>query len=228
VTDTRTPIYPSPSSDSSSLPSSLEQDYFRKPLVYPPTPPPERVLSSFDTFDQFCLPSPAIAAAPQAIKPKNGQHTGLATPPMTPEESREGQGSVSAISAKQSKSTLDFLTTLFPRSGLSALPHAKGVSVSAPTLGTVFDGVVLELPGKPRTLYVDGKNSANVNLRESVVALLDLADERLECTALVIALEKSSPGLGDLLHSLMYVGATVVTKPPFPVEPAYVLVGLEI
>jgi hypothetical protein len=57
---------------------------------------------------------------------------------------------------------------------------------------------------------------------------LDLADEQLDCAALVIALEKSTEGLGDLLHSLMYVGGSVVTKPPFQVDPAYVLVGLEI
>ena len=62
----------------------------------------------------------------------------------------------------------------------------------------------------------------------SIVALLDLADEQLECNALVIALERSLPTLGDLLHSLMYVGGTVVTKPPFPTDPAYVLVGMEI
>lgn len=62
----------------------------------------------------------------------------------------------------------------------------------------------------------------------SIVALLDLADEHLGCEALVIALEKSSPSLSALLHSLMYVGGTVVTKPAFPVDPAYVLVGLEI
>ena len=58
--------------------------------------------------------------------------------------------------------------------------------------------------------------------------MLDLADEQLECTALVLALEKASPALGELLHSLMYVGGTVVTAPPFPVDPAYVLVGLEL
>ena len=62
----------------------------------------------------------------------------------------------------------------------------------------------------------------------SIVALLDLADERLECTALVLALEKASPVLGELLHSLMYVGGTVVTSPPFPVDPAYILVGMEL
>jgi hypothetical protein len=61
----------------------------------------------------------------------------------------------------------------------------------------------------------------------SIVALLDLADEQLACTALVIALDRSSPALGELLHSLMYVGGTVVTKPPFPINSAFVLVGLE-
>lgn len=64
--------------------------------------------------------------------------------------------------------------------------------------------------------------------RHSIVALLDLADESLGCNALVIALERSSPDLSNLLHSLMYVGGTVVTKPPFPVASAFVLVGLEI
>ncbi|RXW25573.1 hypothetical protein EST38_g251 [Candolleomyces aberdarensis] len=109
-----------------------------------------------------------------------------------------------------------------------ALPYAKRVSISAPNLGADFDGVVLELPGKPKTLYVDGKGAAAVNLRESIVALLDLADESLGCNALVIALERSSPDLSNLLHSLMYVGGTVVTKPAFPVASAFVLVGLEI
>lgn len=60
------------------------------------------------------------------------------------------------------------------------------------------------------------------------MALLDLADEHLECSALVIALERSSPALAGLLHAFMYVGASVVTRPPYPVDDAYVLVGIEI
>lgn len=118
--------------------------------------------------------------------------------------------------------------TLFPQDGLKALPYAKRVSISAPNLGADFDGVVLELPGKPKTIYVDGKGAPVVNLRESIVALLDLADESLGCNALVIALERSSPDLSNLLHSLMYVGGTVVTTPVFKLDPAFVLVGLEI
>ena len=57
---------------------------------------------------------------------------------------------------------------------------------------------------------------------------MDLASEQLDCAALVITVEKSAKGLGDLLHSLMYVGGSVVTRPPFQVDPTYVLVGLEV
>jgi hypothetical protein len=118
--------------------------------------------------------------------------------------------------------------TLFPHHGLAALPYAKSVAISAPNMGAAFDGVVLELPGQPKTLYVDGKSAQSVSLRESIVALLDLADESLQCSAIVIALDRSLPSLGDLLHSLMYVGGTVVTKAPFQVDSTFVLVGLEI
>ncbi|KAK7472642.1 hypothetical protein VKT23_000755 [Stygiomarasmius scandens] len=118
--------------------------------------------------------------------------------------------------------------TLFPRHGLDMLPHAKSISISSPNMNASFEGMVLDLPGKPKTLYVDAKSAQAVSLRESVVALLDLADEHLGCSALVLVLERSSPYLGQLLHSLMYVGGTVVTKPPFPIDPAFVLVGMEI
>ncbi|KAJ7346523.1 ornithine decarboxylase antizyme-domain-containing protein [Mycena albidolilacea] len=149
----------------------------------------------------------------------------LATPPLTPDN---GSPVSPAVSDNHEKDALDFLMTIFPRHGLAALPHSKSVAISAPNMGAAFDGVVLQLPGKPKTLYVDGKSAQSVSIRDSIVALLDLADESLECSALVIVLERSSPALGKILHSLMYVGGTVVTKPPFEVDPAFVLVGLEI
>jgi len=123
---------------------------------------------------------------------------------------------------------LDFLMTVFPHQGLKALPYAKSVAITAPAIGAAFNGVVIELPGATKTLYVDSKSAQSVNLRDSIVALLDLADESLACGALVIVLERSSPNLGQLLHSLMYVGGAVITKLPFEVDPAFVLVGLEI
>lgn len=165
---------------------------------------------------------------PRSIPSRRGSD--LDTPPLTPDNGSEySVGSVSPGTSKiRQKDALDLLVNLFPRHGASALSYAKNVSISSPSIGGKFDGIVLELPGKPRTLYVDGKSAQLVNLRESVVALLDLADESLQCSALVIVLERTSPSLGTLLHSLMYVGGTVVTKPPFPVNPAFVLVGMEI
>jgi len=154
----------------------------------------------------------------------------LSTPPLTPDHlSDPSKGNWGGYMDKtQEKDALDFLMTVFPRQGLSALPYAKSVSISAPNLGADFEGVVLEMPGSPKTLYVDGKSAESVSLRESIVALLDLADERLECTLLIIVLERSSVNLGKILHSLLYVGGTVITKPLFEVDPAFVLVGLEI
>ncbi|KAH9948977.1 ornithine decarboxylase antizyme-domain-containing protein [Amylocystis lapponica] len=209
VTDSPAPFFSSSPSSASTLSLlSLGTDSLANSIEYPPTPPPDNAFSP---------------SAPRSIIHKNASLPDPATPPLTPDD---GDG-IAGISSLHAGAALDFLSAIFPRNALGALSFAKSVSISAANLGAVFEGVVLELPGTPKTLYVDGKSAAHVNLRESIVALLDLADERLQCSALVIALERSSPALGDLLHSLMYVGGTVVTKPPFQVDSAYVLVGME-
>ena len=64
--------------------------------------------------------------------------------------------------------------TVFPHEGLSALPYAKSVAISAPNLGADFNGVVLDLPGKTKTLYVDGKSAQSVSLRERSVFVFHL------------------------------------------------------
>lgn len=175
------------------------------------------------------------------ISNNKGYHgfPGQPTPPLTPDAS-PGSGPVLPFNVQPGagdNAAHDFLVHLFPGSARVALKHAKSVriasselAVDAPGSGTAFafEGIVLDAPGHPRTLYIDGKDAENVKLRESIVALLDLADEHLECSALVIALERSSPALAGLLHSFLYVGATVVTRPPYPVDDAYVLVGIEI
>ncbi|KAI0686848.1 ornithine decarboxylase antizyme-domain-containing protein [Cytidiella melzeri] len=223
VTDSLTPMFPSSPSDRSTL-SSFGSESFKDSNSYPPTPPSDSPAGGALRGLPFSTPPRDILNRRPSVPSADA-----ATPPLTPDDLDEGGGgSISAISAKQSNEALDFLSVLFPRNALGALPYAKSVTIDAADIGASFEGVVLSLPGKPKTLYVDGKSAAHVNLRESIVALLDLADERLECTALVLALEKSSPLLSDLLHAFMYAGGTVVTAPPFPVDPAYVLVGMEI
>lgn len=90
----------------------------------------------------------------------------MATPPLTPDDVDEGGDS---LSMKQRSQALQFLSALFPRNALGALPHAKSVQIAAPNTGATFEGIVLDLPGKPKTLYVDGKSAAHVNLRERYI-----------------------------------------------------------
>lgn len=201
---------------------------------------PASSISSSSSFSRYSsspntsndsLTHPSYSPYPSAVPPRDipiraNSPYDIATPPLTPDDDEDCYAT--GIITKHSKDALDLLLAIFPRDGLSLLPYAKSVVVAAPNMGASFDGVVLELPGKTKTLYVDGKNAQAVSLRESIVALLDLADEQLQCSALVIAFNKVSHGLSELLHSLMYVGGSVVTKPPFQVDPAYILVGVEI
>jgi hypothetical protein len=136
----------------------------RTHLTYPLTPEsfPSELNSSLESL---ALP-PAAAAIPIPTPTKTFRvpaHS-LATPPYTPED--VGGGGLGSISAQQSSAALDFLTTLFPRSGLTALPHAKSVSITSPALEAVWEGIVLDLPGGNKTLYVHGKGAEHVKLRE--------------------------------------------------------------
>jgi hypothetical protein len=71
------------------------------------------------------------------------------------------------------KDSLDFLITVFPTDGVKALPYAKSVSITAQALGAEYvEGVVLDLPGKPKTLYVDSKSAASLSMRERCVPFL--------------------------------------------------------
>lgn len=226
------------SSPSSSIYSSNNNAAFSSSIVYPPTPPLEHGYTLANDDGSYMGGAHKIGVRiPSSSRAPPAQS--LATPPSTPENdmnyassgSGGGGGSVSkshSKPAKQDGDALDFLLTIFPYDGSSLLPYARSVTISDPRLNTSFSGIVLSHPSSPRTLYVDGHSAENVSLRESIVALLDLASEHLECEALVIALDRTSKGLGDLLHSLMYVGGTVVSKPIRKVAPRFVLVGMEI
>ncbi|THH08622.1 hypothetical protein EW145_g2591 [Phellinidium pouzarii] len=213
-------------------------------VIYPPTPPHSS--SSLDKDNVVCAPAPKKAtrilqSTPRDICTQKNNDNGvvgtfhdLATPPHTPNGSLTSSG-FNVQAGVYDIAAHDFIDRLFPGSAHAALSHAKSVRIASSELaieadesgaGFAFEGVILDLPGRPRTLYIDGKDAENVKLRESIVALLDLADEHLECSALVIALERSSPGLGGLLHSFMYTGATVVTRPPFTLDDTFVLVEM--
>ncbi|KAL8280840.1 hypothetical protein RQP46_006844 [Phenoliferia psychrophenolica] len=177
--------------------------------IYPPSPPssapssPQSLAASIDRV--FSNPSHKALSSPSPpIKP-------LLTP----------QSSSSDVTVAPS-----LLTVIFPASSpVHALPET---TVDLDDVSTAWKGAVLENPAMgTRTLYVSGGSYLDVNLRESVCNILEKAEEELGCTGVVMCLEKNSPDLGDLLHSLMYVGGTITTG-PFAPNPAYVLVGLDV
>lgn len=180
-------------------------------------------------------PSPTSASS-SPIQLAKSRTTGqqLATPPLTPEND-------SAVPSPARHST--FQALLFPESISLVSQYSTPFQIKS---SATWDGFVLALPGREKALYVDGKGAEQTSLRArsattyyllnlilnisffSVVALLELADEQLDCSTLIIALPKSSPGLDDLIHSLMYVGGQVVTRPPFKTNPSMLLIGMEI
>ncbi|CAE6510547.1 unnamed protein product [Rhizoctonia solani] len=206
----RSPIPASPCS--TSFPRPIPNVHSHHASKYPLTPDSSPDLSHH------------IPAPPGHRSKLTGQ---LQTPPQSPDGG-------SPFSDCMTPTALEVLATLFPNSeaARAALPYARALRITSrqgvtPEAST-WDGVVLSLPGQERTLYVIGRGAEALMLRESVTALLDLADEYLECTAFVIALEKNTPGLGELVHALTYLSGQIVTKPPFVANPAYVLVGIEL
>jgi hypothetical protein len=142
-------FYSSPSLSPKDLHDNSHQN-----LVYPPTPPTST--ADVVSFPRSPVGPQPILGAPRA---QNFSH-GLATPPLTPDDSIED------VSVKSNDDAFELLTTLSPDHALKVLPYAKSVSISSPEMGTSFEGVVLELPGAPKTFYVDGKSTEVVNVRE--------------------------------------------------------------
>lgn len=111
------------------------------------------------------------AAIPRPIPARN--YSSLSTPPLTPDDGSDSSvdSFSSPIKQAQPSDAFDFLVNLFPRHGMNVLSYAKKVSLLSPTIGATFEGVVLELPSSPKTLYVDGKSAESVSLRERLVLL---------------------------------------------------------
>jgi len=165
------------------------------------------------------FPTSRTSAPIQLAKPNQTQHLGLSTPPITPEDDN------TLLACRQHRATA-FMASLFPEHVSLVLSQSAAVKIDMAS--ACWDGFVLEMPDASRTLYLDGQNLGHSILRESVVALLDLADEHFGCSALVIALQRTTKGLDEIIHSLMYVGGQVVTRTPFHLNSAFVLIGLEI
>ncbi|KAG5221349.1 Ornithine decarboxylase antizyme [Salix suchowensis] len=158
VTDRPTPY----DLKSISFARSPAEDYFKSGYHSPPI------------YSQL----PQSTVCPRPIPQRTASVT---TPPLTPDSDTESEG-LSPVRMQNENDALDFLMTLFPKNGLAALPYAHSVSISAPNMGASFDGVVVELPDKPKTLYVDGKSAQSVALRDRFPLLFASSDVRRRFT----------------------------------------------
>jgi len=144
------------------------------------------------------------------------------------------QSSMSSTSTGDSyfdKDPYSFLTSVFaPACPILSAPYSVE-AFEDEELDPIWSGVAVNNPEEAiKTVYVKFNSSLDeVDLKESVMGLIDVADNQ-ECTGLVICLDKSSADLNELVHSLMYVGGTIV--PPnlqsMTYRPQYVLVGIDL
>ncbi|KAF9913156.1 hypothetical protein EC991_003616 [Linnemannia zychae] len=79
-------------------------------------------------------------------------------------------------------------------------------------------------------LYLRGNGWDDMDIRESVVAALDLAEEQFECSVVYLCLEKSHPQLEDIVRALMYAGFEVVHKGVLAhrADDKYFVLGIEL
>jgi hypothetical protein len=88
------------------------------------------------------------------------------------------------------------LTTLFPSTSPIHLLPTSAISLAPLGLAAWQGSVIENAKAGTRTLYVVGGSDEEINLRESVCGVLELAEEDLGCTGVVMVLEKDSPDLG--------------------------------
>ncbi|ORZ26954.1 hypothetical protein BCR41DRAFT_419384 [Lobosporangium transversale] len=80
-----------------------------------------------------------------------------------------------------------------------------------------------------KALFLKGNGWDDMDIRESVVAALELADEQLGCEKVYLCLEKSNPDLANLVRTLLYASFEVVHPGVLAnADPKYLVLGMEL
>ncbi|KAG0006818.1 hypothetical protein BGZ80_005128 [Entomortierella chlamydospora] len=78
-------------------------------------------------------------------------------------------------------------------------------------------------------LFLRGDGWDDMDIRESVVAALDLAEEHLGCHSIHLCLEKSNPDLAKLVRTLLYAGFEMVHPDVLTnADPKYLVLGMDL
>lgn len=230
--------------------------------TYPPSPPPSDAaqlstesaaaakpltMANVSTFSSAAAAATAVGGSP---------FSAISTSPTTDEddgESSEGEGdsaseisfsSDSSSSSSNAASNKDhqFLASVFGPTYLDSFSKL-GVQVVLPTqdvfpveLGLKGSAVLSAPQHGTKTAYLCPTDMEKLD-SQTLVDLLEIADEDLECSALVICLERNQGNdhqdetLAETLHALMYVGGSIVAPDAGVVKydsEKYILVGLDL
>jgi len=175
-------------------------------------------------------PSPPYCAPVKSILTSSSFDSVLDLELLSDDSEDEQDEKAFVTSAGTAPVTANVLDTVFPAHVIPAASvrsvdsiQAAAQVYSSPTIGTT-------------TLYIGGLTDEAVCDREVLVGLLELADEE-ECDAVVVALAKRSKDLAQMIHSLLYVGGSVINPAKSTILPRelgafdaehYVLVGLDV
>ncbi|KAF9897017.1 hypothetical protein BX616_006336, partial [Lobosporangium transversale] len=79
------------------------------------------------------------------------------------------------------------------------------------------------------SLFLKGDGWDDMDIRESVVAALDLAEEQLGCRSVHLCLEKNNPNLAKLVRTLMYAGFEMVHPSILAnADPKFLVLGMDL
>jgi len=185
-------------------------------------------MAVIDTLSSDLSESPLSTPSTSPASSFGSSNTGSSFASML---NKAGKSSFAApmLSPASSTDSLDFfgpagvtfLDRVFPTSDLGR----TALNVDSKLTG--WSLALVEAQDGSRTVYAKANNSVDVRSRENVIALLDHADEELACDQVVVVLEKKDSDLAQTLHSLLYIGGSVIPASAGHSE-ANVLVGLEL
>ncbi|RIA91992.1 hypothetical protein C1645_736664 [Glomus cerebriforme] len=87
----------------------------------------------------------------------------------------------------------------------------------------IWNGIIT----RDNTLFLKGNGFEYDSLKESIVAIIELAEEWLKVGTLVICLDKGSCNLVNLIRSFFYFGFELVAPNTYNHSNEFILVGME-
>ncbi|GAA99136.1 hypothetical protein E5Q_05826, partial [Mixia osmundae IAM 14324] len=221
--------------DSTPVPANVHSSTSTNPVPAAANATPIKIVSSIQADAYPPSPPASYEAEPQAVKLSHEFNKLPFTPPSSTESSSDSDSansyfSSSSRSVRQSSSLTGEpgeAHQLISKVRPDLLAQSRALFALRPEWEASLYAPSATSEAGERTLYCRANRSGLVESRENLVDLLEQADEIWNCSALVICLKKTDQDLEHALHSLMYVGGSILA-PHARQSEEYILVGLDL